>query len=78
MTTTSPIVADARFQRAQEAFGSPRFRVLYRTWLVNGDSALRATLSPVLADALAGQSGQLECQVLPHGYQHLASLVGTA
>jgi hypothetical protein len=75
---TPGITADARFQRAQEAFASPRFGVLYRTWLRAGDSALQATLSPVLADALARRSGQLECHVLPHPYQHLAALVGTA
>src|SRR4029077_11865824 len=71
------LIADARFQRAQDAFASPRFRVLYRTWLQVGDAALQATLSPVLAEALARRSGQLECHVLPHPYQHLASLVGT-
>jgi hypothetical protein len=72
------LVADVRFQRAQEAFASPRFRVLYRTWLKYGDTALHAALSPTLADALARRSGALECHVLPHPYQHLAPLVGTA
>jgi hypothetical protein len=72
------IVADARFQRAQEAFATPRFRVLYRSWLEDGEAALQATLSPVLSEALAERSGELECHVLPHEYQHLASLVGTA
>ena len=75
---TPAIIADARVQRAQDAFASPRFRVLYRTWLHMGDAALQATLSPVLAEALARRSGQLECHVLPHPYQHLAPLVGTA
>ena len=72
------IVADARFQRAQEVFATPRFRVLYRTWLEHGEPALQATLSPVLSEALARRSGELEWQVLPHEYHHLASLVGTA
>jgi hypothetical protein len=76
--TTPGIVAEARYQQAEEAFATPRFRVLYRTWLQYGDSALHATLSPVLADALARRTGELECHVLPHPYQHLASLVGTA
>ena len=40
------IVADARFRHAEEAFGTPRFRVLYRTWRQYGDAALYATLSP--------------------------------
>jgi len=72
------IVADARFQRAQQVFATPRFRVLYRRWLEDGEAALQATLSPVLADALAERSGEVECRVLPHTYQHLAPLVGTA
>jgi hypothetical protein len=72
------IVTEARYQQAQEAFSSPRFRVLYRTWLQYGDAALYATLSPVLADAFARRSGELECVVLPDPYRHLASLVGTA
>jgi hypothetical protein len=72
------IVADARFQRAQHAFATPRFRVLYRHWLAEGEAALQATLSPVLADALAQRIGEVECRVLPHTYQHLATLVGTA
>ncbi len=71
-------VADARFQRAQEAFGTPRFRVLYRTWLERGEPALQATLSPVLSEALARRAGELEWRVLPHEYQHLAPIVGTA
>ena len=72
------IVAEARFRQAEEAFATPRFRVLYRTWRQYGDAALYATLSPVLADAIAQRTGGLECHVLPHPYQHLASLVGTA
>jgi len=73
-----PAIGDARFQRAQEAFATPRFRVLYRHWLQDGEAALQATLSPVLADALAERRGEVECRVLTHPYQHLAPLVGTA
>ena len=72
------VVADARFQRAQEVFATPRFRVLYRNWLQYGESALEATLSPVLSDALERRTGALEWRVLEHDYQHLAALVGTA
>jgi hypothetical protein len=71
-------VAEARYQRAEEVFSTPRFRVLYRTWSRYGDAALYSTLSLVLADAIAQHQGSLECHVLPHPYQHLASLVGTA
>ena len=71
-------IAEARFHQAEAAFATPRFRVLYRTWQQYGDAALYSTLSPVLADAIARRAGGLECYVLPHPYQHLASLVGTA
>jgi hypothetical protein len=69
---------DTRFEAAREAFRTPRFRVLYRTWLQYGDDALHATLSPALADALTRRAGQVDCEVLPHEYQHLGPLVGTA
>lgn len=69
---------DTRYRRAARAFGSPRFRVLYRAWLERGDRVLDATLSPVLADAIASRRGQLECHVLPNRYLHLLPLVGTA
>ena len=72
------LAAEARFRRAQDAFSTPRCRVLYRTWLEHGDRALHTTLSPALADAMMRRSGRLDCQVLPHRYQHLASMVGTA
>jgi hypothetical protein len=78
VASTPTIVADARFQQAEQAFASPRFRALYRTWRQIGDTALLATGSPLLAEALARRSGHVECHVLPHPYQHLASLVGTA
>lgn len=74
----SSVGADVRYQHAQEAFATPRFRVLYRTWMDYGDAALYAALSPVLANALAERRGELACEVLPHPYQHLATLVGTA
>jgi hypothetical protein len=70
--------ADERFDQAARAFSAPRFRVLYRVWLERGDTVLDATLSPVLADKIERQAGQLECHVLPHQYLHLSSLVGTA
>jgi hypothetical protein len=70
--------SDERFDQAARAFGAPRYRVLYRAWLERGDLVLDATLSTVLADKIERQAGQLECQVLPHQYLHLAPLVGTA
>ena len=73
-----PRDADERFDQAARAFSAPRFGVLYRAWLERGDPVLDATLSPVLADKIARQAGQLECHVLPHEYLQLSPLVGTA
>lgn len=69
---------DDRFRRAQRAFASPRFRRLYRSWRTNGDAVLEGTTSPVLVDAFARRSAQIECHVLPHNYDRLSSLVGTS
>jgi len=45
--TVSPaLVAEARFRHAEEAFATPRFRVLYRTWQQYGDAALAAVVTP--------------------------------
>lgn len=72
------IVADPRFQRASAMFGAPRFRVLYRMWRRYGNRMLDATTSPVTADALARRTGQVDCHVLAHTYQHLSPLVSTS
>ena len=40
---------DIRFHHAARAFAAPRFGVLYRAWLEQGDTVLQATLSPTLA-----------------------------
>ena len=72
------IVADLRFQRASAMFGAPRFHVLYRMWRRYGNRMLDATTSPVTADALARRTGQVDCHVLAHTYQHLSALVSTS
>lgn len=77
-STDASILDDPRYQRACAMFGAPRFRVLYRTWRRHGDSVLNATTSPVTADALARRTGQVDCHVLGHTYQHLSSLVSTS
>lgn len=69
---------EARYVRARDAFGAPRFRRLYRTWLRGGPAVMNEVVSPVLADAITRGAGQLETQVLPHPYLHLAPLVTTA
>jgi len=69
---------DDRYYRAQTAFAGPRFRALYRRWLMDGERVLDAVMSPVLVDVVARHVGVLESQVLPHPYLHLLPLVGTA
>src|SRR3954466_9882095 len=69
---------DDRFIRAKRAFGSPRFRALYRSWIEQGDRVLDAAVSSVLATAIARGTGQLEARALAHRYLHLAPLAGTA
>lgn len=69
---------EVRYARAREAFAAPRYRVLYRSWLRLGPSVLHEVVSPVLADAMARGTGQLETQALSHPYLHLAPLVTTA
>ena len=77
-SSNSTLQGDARFVRAQKAFAAPRFRALYRSWLRHGPSVLDGTVSPVLSDAIARRTGQVESHVLAHQYLHLASLVTTA
>ena len=69
---------DPRFSRASRAFGAPRFQALYKTWLEVGDSVVEATVSAVLADAIARRVAHMECQMLTHRYLHLFPLVATA
>lgn len=68
----------ARFAKARQAFGSPRYGVLYRAWLRDRRRVLEATISPVLADAIKRGSGQVDTHLLAHPYLHLSSLVGSA
>ena len=68
----------SRFEKARDAFSAPRFRVLYRSWLLDGQSVLDSTVSCVLGDAIARRSGVIDTHVLPHPYLHLAHLVTTA
>jgi hypothetical protein len=69
---------ETRYARARDAFGAPRYQVLYRSWLQHGPVALKEVVSPVLADAIARGTGQFETVMLSHPYMHLAPLVTTA
>lgn len=71
---TIPAPLRAFLERCAQVFEGPRFALLYRRWLTEGDSALTA-VSPVIAEALASGRADVECVVLPHTYQHLSPLV---
>jgi hypothetical protein len=67
-----------RFRSAVRQFHAPRYRVMYRLWKKEGDALLHATVSRVLSDALVRRTGRIKTQELPHVYQHLSPLVGSA
>jgi hypothetical protein len=69
--------ADPEFWEADVAFNSPRFRQLYKRWLVDGDSVFESLSSPVLAQALERGTGRIESHVLDVSYGHLSPAVST-
>jgi hypothetical protein len=66
---------DARFRRIEQAFDAPRYRMLYRRWLEDGDRTLNAVESGAIAEKLEHGAGRLEYVALPHSYRHLTPLV---
>jgi hypothetical protein len=68
---------DAEFWEADVAFNSPRFRQLYRRWLVDGDCVFESLSSPGLVQALDRGSGRIESHVLDVSYEHLLPVVST-
>ena len=66
---------DDEFWSHTAAFGSPRFRQLYRRWLTDGDCVFENLSSPALQEALARGAGQIDSRVLLRSHQHLSPLV---
>jgi hypothetical protein len=66
---------DARLRRAQEAFAAPRFRMLYRRWLMEGEAAFDEVSSYAIIEALANETGGVESVLLVPSYHHLSPLV---
>ena len=65
-----------RFHRGQVSMMiTPRFRVLYDRWLVDGDAAFEVASSLQIVDRLASFTGQVNCVKLPVSYRHLHPLV---
>lgn len=63
---------DARVRHAQEAFEAPRFRVLYRRWLTDGEAAFDVVSADEIIQALAKETGRVEGIVLRTAYRHLS------
>jgi hypothetical protein len=72
--STIPASLRAFLEHCAQVFAGPRFALLYRRWLTEGDSVLTA-VSPAIAEALGSGRAHVECVVLPHTYQHLSPLV---
>ena len=60
--------------RAGQVFAAPRFRHLYKRWLIE-EEAVFTPVSPAIPEALGAGRARIECVVLPHTYDHLSPLV---
>jgi hypothetical protein len=75
-TQTPPDAQTKAFlDRATQVYGRPRFALLYRRWLREGDAVFNHLSSPTIAEALAGGTARVESLVLPHTYGHLSPVV---
>jgi hypothetical protein len=77
-TTLDSMEDPERYRRARRTFGGARYRVLFRHWLMVGDSVIAALRSPVVSDAIERGIGEIESYVVTRRYAHLSPLVGTA
>jgi hypothetical protein len=65
-----------RFQQGQvQLMVTPRFRVLHRRWLAEGDAAFDVPSSPAIVEHLGNYTAQEQCFRLPVSYRHLSPLV---
>jgi len=60
--------------RCLTTYTGPRFTLLYRRWLAEGEAALKP-ISPRIREALAAGRAGLECVVLPYDYEPFSPLV---
>jgi hypothetical protein len=74
-TDRAAVQDEEAYFEAKFAFGAPRYQVLYRRWLKEGEAAFEVVSSRVLTDAIAAGTVRLECAVLPFSYRHLSPLV---
>ena len=64
------------FDVSEQAFKMPRYQLLYRRWLAEGDRVFDY-ISEGLTTALESGAGRIETVVLPHQYRHLSPLVNS-
>jgi len=64
------------FDFSEQAFKLPRYQLLYRRWLAEGDCVFDF-VSEGLTTALESGAGRIERLVLPHSYRHLFPLVSS-
>lgn len=67
--------SDSRFWQAQRIFAIPRYSVLYRQWITDGEHAIELVSTPAVSEALARGTGRVETVVMPFSYRHLSPLV---
>jgi hypothetical protein len=77
-TSRTSLPRDRRCRRAQDAFAAPRFRVLYRRWLRDGEPAFDVISTDRIVDHLANETGRVECDALYVSHHHLSPLVSPA
>jgi hypothetical protein len=65
------------FDYAADGFKAPRFQVLYRRWLTDGDRVFDLVADGLKA-ALDSGAGRIEALVLPHQYRHSSVAVTEA
>lgn len=68
----APIDDRGGYDEAHYAFGATRFQVLYRRWLMEGDTTLEGISSGAVAEAIKRGGGCAESHVLPFSYRHLS------
>jgi hypothetical protein len=72
--TSRRLASDPRVRRTQHVFAAPRFRVLYRRWLTDGEAAFDVVSSHAIIEALADETGCVDSRVLLIPYRHLSPL----
>ena len=67
-----------RYVKVSRAFRTPKYRALYRQWLMEPANTLWMAGSPVVGDAIDRGEGTVECDELSRQYLHLSPLVDVA